>query len=262
MTGWHCNELPRNSELDCMAQRILVIEHDPGLRALLARHLPGPDLEVQMEHCGASGLRRAATAQWDLFLVERSLPDSDGLQICKQIRAASPHPSAIFLAGDGSEQERIDGFDAGADDYISKPFCFGELKARIRARLRRPDANQGSPRLPTSRQELTPLRIGNLYANPQTREVECAGLRVQLTAREFQLLFFLARHSDRAWTREQLLARIWGDGFEGYAHTVSSHVNRLRSKLQRDPTHSVTIVTVWGAGYRFSAATQATPAIA
>jgi DNA-binding response OmpR family regulator len=235
-----------------MLQKILVIENDPSVCALLAQCLPGPATEVHIETSGACGLRRAAESRWDLFIVDRCLPDIDGLQLCKQIRADQHASGAIFLAGDGSEQDRIAGFDAGADDYICKPFSVAELKARISARLRHAESKPQMRSLPASRPDLEPLHIGSLFINPKTRVVECDGVQVPLTAKEVQLLHFLARHRDQAWTRDQLLARIWGIDFEGYAHTVSSHVNRLRAKLQRDPTQPSMIITVWGAGYRFS----------
>jgi DNA-binding response OmpR family regulator len=245
-----------------MLQKILVIENDPSVCALLARCLPGPTTEVHIETSGACGLRRAADSRWDLFIVDRCLPDFDGLQLCKQIRADRHSTGAIFLAGDGSEQDRIASFDAGADDYICKPFSVAELKARICARLRHSESNAQLRSVPTSRPDLEPLRVGKLFINPRTREVECGGMQVPLTAKEMQLLHFLVQHRDQAWTRDQLLARIWGIDFEGYAHTVSSHVNRLRAKLQLDPTQPSMIVTVWGAGYRFNNEISGAPTFA
>jgi DNA-binding response OmpR family regulator len=233
-----------------MEHRILVIEDDAAIGRLLAAQLAGPRVTVELQSQGAAGLRRAAMLRWDLYIVDRMLPDMDGVSVCRNLRARHAATPVIFLTARDTEADRIAGLDAGADDYIGKPFRVEELKARVRAQLRRPaQAGATVARLPDDE----PLEVAGLCIDPRARLVARDGEPVQLTEREFRLLHHLVRHRERAWTREQLLDRVWGPGYEGYAHTVNSHINRLRAKLEPDPSHPHFIVTVWGKGYRFAA---------
>jgi two-component system OmpR family response regulator len=245
-----CNELAVCREPAQMKHRILVIEDDPAIGPLLALQLSEPGVDVELQCDGAAGLRRAAAMAWDLYIVDRMLPDIDGLTVCRNLRARGGKTPVIFLTARDTDADRIEGLDAGADDYIGKPFGIGELKARVRAQLRRSEllgrGTQGQT-------DDDPLEAGGVQIDPRARLVTRSGTPVNLTEREFQLLRHLMLHRERAWTRDQLLDRVWGPGYEGYAHTVNSHINRLRAKLEPDPARPRLIVTVWGTGYRFHA---------
>ncbi|MEO6080000.1 MAG: response regulator transcription factor [Steroidobacteraceae bacterium] len=229
-------------------RRILIIEDDPAIGKLLATQLLLSGIEVEVQRDGATGLRRAAAATWDLYIVDRMLPDMDGVALCRRLRANRIAAPVIFLTARDSELDRIAGLDAGADDYIGKPFSLAEVQARVRAQLRR-GGGGGQDAAPDSSSEI--VEVAGLCVDPLLRQVRYGGTRISLTEREFQLLHHLIQHRKRAWTREQLLHRIWGPGYEGYAHTVNSHINRLRAKLEPDPAHPQFILTVRGRGYCF-----------
>jgi DNA-binding response OmpR family regulator len=226
-----------------------VIEDDPDIGNLLASSLVGPGIEVRLERDSQGGLGQAARGVWDLYIIDRMLAGVDGIGICRHIRARDQAAAVIFLTARDSEIDRVEGLDAGADDYVAKPFSIDELQARVRAQLRR---RRGSGTAGAVSDEQC-IRIGSLQVDGRSRAAELRGQSLALTGREFQLLHFFMRHPDRAWTREQLLQKIWGPGFDGFAHTVNSHINRLRAKLEPDPANPTLIVTVWGAGYRLVA---------
>jgi DNA-binding response OmpR family regulator len=232
-----------------MCQCILVIEDDPDIGTLVAANLRDTQTEVQVERHGTTGLRLAESRRWDLLIVDWMLPGTNGLKICQTLRAGTDSAAIILLTARDSEQDRVDGLDAGADDYISKPFGIAELKARVRAQLRRNtriDRHEGAILA-------TPIVLtGALYLDARARTARLHGRDLALTSREFDLLLFLARHPNVAYSREQLLQKVWGPGFDGYAHTVNSHINRLRAKLAIDAQRPPLIATVWGKGYRFA----------
>jgi DNA-binding response OmpR family regulator len=234
-----------------MGQRILVIEDDPATGSLLSDLLAGSSTEVELHRHGANGLQRALSGHWHLFVIDWKLPHIDGLEICRSIRLRDRTTPMILLTAKDTEADRVAGLDAGADDYIAKPFRLAELKARVRAQLRR--STHGVDRAPDN---LSALRIGSVLVDPATRRVQRHGVELSLTAREFQLLYFLMQHAHRAWTREQLLLKLWGPEFDGYSHTVNSHINRLRLKIEAEPSCPRLITTVWGEGYRFAAESE------
>ncbi|MCC6633357.1 MAG: response regulator transcription factor [Gammaproteobacteria bacterium] len=232
---------------------ILVIEDDPAIGQLLSAQLTGPGTVVEVQRDGLEGLRRAAMGRWNLYIVDRMLPDTDGVTLCRALRLRDAATPVIFLTARDTETDRIEGLDAGADDYIGKPFGMAEVQARVRAQLRRgarpgPDPDQDG--------QDEPLEIGGIRIDPRVRMAWLAARPVALTDRECRLLHHLMRHRDRAWSREQLLNRIWGPGYDGYAHTVNSHINRLRAKIEPDPARPRFILTTWGTGYRFCAASE------
>lgn len=215
---------------------------------LLATQLAGTCTTVEIQRDGAGGLRRAAMDRWDLFIVDRMLPDIDGVTICRTLRSRNVVTPVIFLTARDAETDRIEGLDSGADDYIGKPFSMAEVQARVRAQLRRGAAlGIGAVGIPDGEQ----LEIGDIRVDLRVRMAWRDGRPVALTEKEFHLLHHLMRHRDRAWTRDQLLNCIWGPGYDGYAHTVNSHINRLRAKIEPDPAHPRFILTTWGTGYRF-----------
>ncbi len=229
-----------------MTRRILVIEDQHDLAELIKLHLGGIDCRVRLAFDGATGLAEAAASSHDLVILDLALPDLDGLEICRRLRAAPDHVPILMLTSRASEMDRILGLELGADDYVTKPFSVLELVARVKAILRRSDA------MATRRQE-TPgvIRAGEMLIDAERHAVMLGERRVELTAKEFDLLMLLARHPGRVYSREKLLDLVWGYNHSGYQHTVNSHINRLRAKVEVDPANPAYVLTVWGVGYKF-----------
>ncbi len=228
-----------------MAQQILIIEDERDIADLIQLHLRDLNYAVTIARDGNSGLRQANAADWDLIILDLRLPGIDGLEVCRRIRHESQYVPILMLTSKSSELDRVVGLEVGADDYVTKPFSVLELKARVRAILRRaqlPDisANKTPP----------PIEVGNLIIDPATRHATISGEAVELTAKEFDLLLYFANNPGRVFRRTELLDRVWGYGHAGYEHTVNSHINRLRAKIENDPAHPDFIVTVWGVGYK------------
>jgi DNA-binding response OmpR family regulator len=233
-----------------MQQRILIIEDDPDIGALLHLHIAGNGREVRLESHGTRGLMLAQARRWDLLVLDWLLPGTDGVTICRRLRAEGRSLPILLLTARASEVDRVRGLDAGADDYVAKPFSVLELKARVRAQLRRGCAGHAES---VAAVDLAPLQQGPLRIDPASRIVSLDEAALDLTAREFDLLFYFATHPGRVFTRQQLLSAVWGAGFEGYEHTVNSHINRLRAKLEPHADAKSFITTVWGTGYRYDA---------
>jgi DNA-binding response OmpR family regulator len=190
-------------------------------------------------------MRLACARPWDLVLLDLRLPGPDGLAICRALRADHNYVPILMLTSKSSELDRVLGLELGADDYVTKPFSVSELIARVKALFRRIDVVS---RPAATRRET--LSIGGIRIDASSREVRVGTDKVDLTAREFDLLLHFARHPGRVFSRAQLLDSVWGFGHEGYEHTVNSHINRLRGKIESDSTHPRYIVTVWGVGYK------------
>jgi DNA-binding response OmpR family regulator len=231
-----------------MPRRVLVIEDDQDLASLLEMHLEEVPCDVTVEHDGDRGLREALTGSYDLLVLDRALPGIEGLDICREVRARQRRTGILMLTARSTEIDRIVGLEVGADDYITKPFSVLELVARVKALLRRLDAQ--AP--PADEAAERPLRHGTLEIDPRRRTVTVGGRSVDLTAKEFDLLLEFARHPGRVFTRSQLLDQVWGYSHGGYEHTVNSHINRLRSKIEEDSSDPRYILTVWGVGYKFA----------
>jgi len=172
----------------------------------------------------------------------------DGISLCRRFREEGPYIPIIMLTSRSSEIDRVVGLEVGADDYITKPFSIPELLARIKARFRALDALSQ----PQPKEQAEVLVAGDMCIDPQGRQVSIDGEEITLTAREFDLLLHFARHPGRVQTRTQLLDQVWGYQFEGYEHTVNTHINRLRLKIEKDPAKPAYILTVWGVGYKFT----------
>ena len=226
--------------------QVLIIEDDPDIARLLQMHVAPLAGLVRVEHHGTRGLMLALARSWDLLLIDWLLPGTDGVEICRRLRSAGRKDRIILLTARTGEPDRVTGLDGGADDYIAKPFSLMELLARVRAQLRRVDAAPSGA-------SADPVQVGGLHIEPAARGASLDGRNLALTAREFDLLYYFAKRPGQVLTRDQLLAGVWGAGFDGYAHTVNSHINRLRAKLEPDPGTPRLLVTVWGAGYRFDA---------
>jgi DNA-binding response OmpR family regulator len=226
-------------------RRILVVEDEPDIAQLIALHLRDEAFDVTIAKDGHEGMRLACARPWDLVLLDLRLPGPDGLAICRALRADQNYVPILMLTSKSSELDRVLGLELGADDYVTKPFSVSELLARVKALFRRIDAVNK-----TAAPESRSLSIGSIRIDSASREVQVGGKRVDLTAREFDLLLHFAQHPGRVFSRAQLLDSVWGFGHEGYEHTVNSHINRLRGKIEPDNTHPRYIVTVWGVGYK------------
>jgi two-component system alkaline phosphatase synthesis response regulator PhoP len=230
-------------------RRALIIEDDQHIVDLLTLHLQDLGFETRHAKNGTEGVRLALGQGHDLIILDLMLPDLDGFEVCKKIREENKQVPLLMLTARAEELDKVLGLELGADDYITKPFSIRELIARVKALVRRVE---------TDRDELAEkgpeevLREGGLTIHLTNRTVEREGGKIDLTRKEFDLLALLARNPGRAFNRQQLLDTVWGYQYEGYNHTVNSHINRLRSKIEDDPTNPSYIQTVWGYGYRFA----------
>jgi DNA-binding response OmpR family regulator len=227
---------------------ILFAEDDAELSNLVAGRLQSAGYAIETVDNGAAALDAAARRTPDLVLLDLMLPQIDGLEVCRRLRAQYPLLYIIMLTARAEEIDRVVGLEVGADDYVTKPFSMQELLARVRAALRRLRLTEEQTQ--TADGEDAPMVFGDLEILPMRREARRRGEQVHLTAREFDLLLFLARHADRPFTRMQLLEQVWNISYEGYDRTVDSHVQRLRAKIEDDPGNPRYVRTVWGVGYK------------
>ena len=235
-----------NKEQDTRVQRILIVEDEQDIADLIKLHLSSDTTLVDYASDGVSGLQKAVSESWDLIILDLQLPKLDGLEICRQIRSNYDYVPILMLTSRDTELDRVLGLELGADDYLTKPFSILELSARIKALLRR--VNMINDKRP---ENANVLIQGDLMLDKSRHHVSIAGASVELTAKEFDLLWFFASHPGRAFSRLELLQEVWGYGHEGYEHTVNSHINRLRGKIEADPAHPKYVHTIWGVGYRF-----------
>lgn len=183
--------------------------------------------------------------EYQLVILDLMLPEIDGLEVCRQLRQSKNYIPIVMLTSKSSELDRVLGLEVGADDYITKPFSIAELMARIKAQFRRNKALQSKD------PEQTNISIDGIHIDPVKRQVSVDNRPVELTAKEFDLLLHFASSPGHVFTRMQLLEQVWGYHYAGYEHTVNSHINRLRAKIEKDPARPDYILTVWGVGYRF-----------
>ena len=227
--------------------RILVVEDDPDISHLLDINLRDNAFEVDVANNGPQGLELALTENYQLIVLDLMLPGLDGLEICKRLRSQGITTPILMLTAKTSELDRVLGLELGADDYLSKPFSIMELQARVKAILRR--VSISSQAVAGEVNEF--IESGELHIDVSTRKVRLAGQTLELTAKEFDLLLHFASHPGRVYSRGQLLDQIWGYSHSGYEHTVNTHINRLRKKIESNPQQADFIETVWGVGYRF-----------
>ena len=233
-----------------MKRRILIVEDEADIANLVQLHLSELCDDCEIASDGRSGLARAIDEDWDLIVLDLRLPGVDGLDICRRLRECETYKPVLMLTARSTEPDRIVGLEIGADDYMTKPFSVRELVARARSIFRRSDALQNAD--PFNREGVF-IKAEELAIDAASREVRLAGTNVSLTAKEFDLLLHFARHPGVVFTRSQLLDQVWGYGHDGYEHTVNSHINRLRAKIEPDPATPHYVNTVWGVGYRFMA---------
>lgn len=236
--------------MDVDDNHILLIEDDQGVAELVALHLADQCDEVVLASDGHEGMQLATSRAWNLIILEVCLPGPDGLQICREVRRRRDYQPMMILTSKSSELDRVLGLETGADDYLTKPFSVLELVARVRALLRRVKSLRQLA--PASDNRPGKVKAGPLTIDPSRREVRKFGHIIQLTVREFDLLNHFAQHPGRVFNRSELLDFVWGYGHEGYEHTVNSHINRLRCKIETHPASPEIIITVWGVGYKLA----------
>ena len=227
-------------------RQVLVVEDEKEISDLLEIHLTDLNCEVTKANDGEIGLELALNEQFDLIVLDIMLPNLDGMEICKEVRKREIYVPILMLTAKSEEFDKVLGLEIGADDYLTKPFSIREFIARVKAIFRRVDAVQKTD------SENVIINVGELKIDVQKRRVILAGNRVELTQKEFDLLHLMATHPGRTYTREQLLNTVWGYQYNGYEHTVNSHINRLRTKIEDDLSNPKFIRTSWGVGYWFN----------
>jgi DNA-binding response OmpR family regulator len=225
---------------------ILVVEDDKDIAGLVSLHLRDGGHDVTVVHDGEDGLNEALSGRFELLVLDIMLPNVDGLELCRHVRSKQPEVLVLMLTAKSAEIDRVLGLEIGADDYLTKPFSIRELQARVKALLRRKE------KVAASAEVSSLLELGNLTIDFDKHEVKLSGEVVSLTAKEFDLLAQFAKNPGRVYTRTQLLDLVWGSGYEGFEHTVNSHINRLRAKIESNPAEPSYIQTVWGVGYKFA----------
>ncbi len=227
-------------------KHILIIEDDPEIIKLLEIHLTDMIYTTSKALDGEVGLQMALQNDYDLVLLDLTLPTLDGVEICKQLRKVKNTP-VIMLTAKSEEIDRVLGLEIGADDYITKPFSIRELLARIKAVMRRTELK------PTTKDEnSSAIKADGLFIDIDKRKVLLEKKKIELSPKEFELLVLMASNPGRNYSRSELLNIIWGYNFDGYEHTVNSHINRLRAKIESDMANPTYILTTWGVGYKFN----------
>ncbi len=230
-----------------MQKNILVVEDDSDLARLLQVHLTDLGFDVDILFDGLSAWNSLQEKSYDLIILDIMMPGINGLDLCGKIRARSPYIPIIMLTARSSELDRVMGLDQGADDYLTKPFSIKELLARVNAIFRRIEALPASQKSNNNKI----IQADSLTIDPKKRMVTDNGENLNLTAKEFDLLYHFASNPGRVYTRAELLEQVWGYSHSGYDHTVNSHINRLRAKIEQNPAKPHYILTVWGVGYKF-----------
>ena len=233
---------------DTMQRKVLVIEDDQDIANLIKINLRDINCETDMVFNGIDGLYHAVNHRYDVIILDIMLPSMDGMEVCKRIREERVTTPIIMLTSKSEEIDKVLGLNLGADDYMTKPFSVRELTARVKARIRRATLNQDVDLSPPP----TTYTYSGLTLDPVKHKVTLNEKVVELTAKEFDLLKLFMQQIGKTFTREELLSTVWGYSYSGYEHTVNSHINRLRLKIEKDPAHPTYILTVWGVGYKFN----------
>lgn len=242
-----------------MSRKILIVEDDVDISRLIALHLGDIDCECTTLSDGLVASQHLQENHgYDMIILDIMLPNCDGLSLCREIRSRDSRIPVMMLTAKTTELDRVLGLEMGADDYLGKPFSFMELTARVKALFRRSDTHIT---IPLESKPVNHITVDDLSIDLTTREVIVGNKEVSLTAREFELLVHFAQHPGQVFTRTQLLDNVWGYCHEGYEHTVNTHINRLRNKIESNPETPRYIMTVWGVGYQFSRASKTTTSI-
>jgi len=227
-------------------RRFLIVEDEHDLANLIQLHLQDFRADITLVDRGDLALQKALSEHWDLMILDLRLPGMDGLDVCRELRSRGLEFPIMMLTARTTELDRVLGLELGADDYLTKPFSSLELVARVKALLRRSERNNAKPA-----ENINQLSIKHLTIDKLQRSVLSHKIPIELTAREFDLLWFFATNQGRVFRRTELLDSVWGYGHEGYEHTVNSHINRLRAKIEPDSANPQLLHTVWGVGYKF-----------
>jgi two-component system alkaline phosphatase synthesis response regulator PhoP len=232
-----------------LAKRILVIEDDRELIDLLTMHLTAEGYQVDAAADGEAGMRAFESGQYGLVILDWMLPSTSGIDVLREIRSNDMRTPVLMLTARGEEADKVLGLELGCDDYLTKPFSIRELTARIKVLHRRIERAEELARIASGDRILD---LGPLKIDHGKRKVQVGGEPVQLTVKEYDLLYTLASRPGRTFSRRQLLDMVWDQATDVYEHTVNSHVNRLRAKIEDNPNRPRLILTVWGIGYRFT----------
>jgi DNA-binding response OmpR family regulator len=227
-------------------KKILIVEDDLDIGELQKDYLEINGYDVELQTSGKEGLKRALNKDYDLLIIDIMLPEIDGFEICKQVRAIKNIP-ILIVSAKTEDIDKVRGLGFGADDYIIKPFSFSELVARVKAHLSRYERLLGNH--DTTNKE---IRIRGLVIDEMARKVLVNNKKISLTAKEFDLLLFLAQHPNRVFSKEDLFESIWGLDSAGDITTITVHIRKIRGKIENDPSNPQFIETVWGAGYMIS----------
>lgn len=227
-------------------KKVIIIEDDLEISNLLEIHLKDLLCEVTKCHDGLAGFNSIKKENYELIVLDIMLPGMDGFEVCKEVRKMEIGTPILMLTSKSDEMDKVLGLEFGADDYLTKPFSLREFIARVKAIFRRMDS------LSRDKDDKVDIRYDQLTIDIADRKVLIEGKRIELTQKEFDLLYLMASHPGRTYTRENLLNNIWGTQYAGYEHTVNSHINRLRSKIEKDVSNPKFILTSWGVGYRFN----------
>jgi len=228
------------------AKRLMIVDDDMEMRTLLAEYFRRLGFDVAEKESGMAALQTATTDRFDCFILDVAMPEMSGLELLKKLRERGIETPALFLTAHDLLDDKVAGFEAGADDYLAKPFSPRELEYRIEALLRR----KSPP--PKAGAEEERMEIGDLVVDKRRHEVSRGGARIDLTPLEFQILELLASEPGRAWSRNDLLDRVWSTEYEGYQRNIDPHINRLRKKLEADPKNPHYVLTVRGVGYKLN----------
>ena len=231
-------------------KKVLVVEDDRDIVDLLEIHLKDMNCELDKVYEGNEGLKKGLEESYDLIILDIMLPNKDGLEICRQLRAKDILTPIMMLTAKSEEIDKVLGLEFGADDYMTKPFSVREFVARIKAIFRR--AEMAENRKNAQEKNDLILQFGDLTIDLDKRKVAIQNQRIDLSPKEFDLLNLLASKPGKSYSRMQILNLVWGYDFEGYEHTVNSHINRLRGKIEPDIQQPTYILTSWGIGYRFN----------
>ncbi len=226
-------------------KRLLIVDDDADMRLLLAEYFRRLGFDVDERESGAAALEPAQAGRFDCFILDVSMPGMSGFELLKKIRARGIQTPALFLTAHDALDDKVAGFEAGADDYLAKPFSPRELEYRVEALLRR------SGKVETT-DDGERIEVGDLVIDKRRHEVRRGGARIDLTPLEFQILELLAGEPGRAWSRNALLDRVWSTDYEGYQRNIDPHINRLRKKLEADPKNPNYVLTVRGVGYKLN----------
>ncbi|HEX9629457.1 MAG TPA: response regulator transcription factor [Pyrinomonadaceae bacterium] len=227
-------------------KRLMIVDDDVEMRTLLAEYFRRLGFEVAEKESGMAALQTATTDHFDCFILDVAMPEMSGLELLKKLRERGNETPALFLTAHDLLDDKVAGFEAGADDYLAKPFSPRELEYRIEALLRR---NSAAPRASGDEER---MEIGDLVVDKRRHEVSRGGAKIDLTPLEFQILELLASEPGRAWSRNDLLDRVWSTEYEGYQRNIDPHINRLRKKLEADPKNPHYVLTVRGVGYKLN----------